>query len=73
MVVRRETSSLVLLKRAPHSDSDADAMTLRIMVEVFKIHSLLFMVGRIDAMLPRYKCPPSRLHALASELYEASL
>ena len=43
----------VVKKRAPHSASDADAMTLRMMVEVFKIATLLIMVRRIDAVLPR--------------------
>ena len=52
-MVRRETASLVLLKRDPHSDSDADAMTLRMMVELFNMAPLLIMVGRIDAVLPR--------------------
>ena len=48
-----ETASFVLLKSAPHSASDADAMTLRMMVEVLRMAPLLSMVGVGNAFLPR--------------------
>ena len=51
--MRRDTASLVLLNWAPHLASDAYAMTLHMMAEVFKMDLLLCMIGQIDAVLPR--------------------
>ena len=61
MIVPRATNiaastdfaSLVLLKKAPHLASDADAMKLRMMVDVFNMAPFLCMVGRTDAVLHR--------------------